>query len=217
MAISSWQAGHRNISSRPMHIAFPDRDYAGYIFDLDGTLIHSMPAHFRAWTDGLRGAGFPHEFSEDHFYSLGGVPTGRIVEMLNEKHGLRLDPAAVAHAKEEIYFTLLDEVAAIEPVVAFARKKHAEGKPLAVASGGMRHVVARALESHGLRVLFPVVVTPEDVAHGKPAPDMFLLAARRMGVPPRECLVFEDAEMGIRAAVAAGMDYVVVPSREMEA
>jgi HAD superfamily hydrolase (TIGR01509 family) len=64
-----------------------------------------------------------------------------------------------------------------------------------------------------LHTLFPVVVTPEDVAHGKPAPDMFLLAARKMGVPPAECLVFEDAEPGIQAAAAAGMKWVRVPSR----
>jgi HAD superfamily hydrolase (TIGR01509 family) len=61
--------------------------------------------------------------------------------------------------------------------------------------------------------LFPVVVTPEDVKHGKPAPDMFLLAAERMGVPPDRCLVFEDAVPGIQAAEAAGMKWVHVPSR----
>ncbi len=196
-----------------MDITFPDREYAGYIFDLDGTLIDSMPAHFRAWTEGLRQAGFAHEFSEDFFYSLGGVPTPRIIEMLNERHGTKMDPLAVAHAKEEIYFTVLAEIKVIEPVAAFARERKARGLPLAVASGGMRHVVRRALEASGLLDLFPIVVTPEDVAHGKPAPDMFLLAAERMGAPPRECLVFEDAEMGRRAAAAAGMDCVLVPSR----
>lgn len=197
-----------------MDLTFPDRDYSGYIFDLDGTLIDSMPAHFRAWTTALREAGLMQEFSENQFYSLGGVPTDKIVALLNEQYGTNLDPAGVAHAKEEIYTRELAEVALIEPVVAFARKKHAAGIPIAVASGGMRHVVARALEADGLRDLFSIVVTPEDVAHGKPAPDMFLLAAKLMGVAPRDCLVLEDAEMGRRAAVAAGMDYVLVPSRD---
>ena len=77
-----------------------------------------------------------------------------------------------------------------------------------------RHPIVRhTLELMHLRDLFPVVVTPEDVTHGKPAPDMFLLAAKKMGVPAGKCLVFEDAEPGIRAAEAAGMKWVRVPSR----
>jgi HAD superfamily hydrolase (TIGR01509 family) len=194
-----------------MKIAFPTREYAGYIFDLDGTLIDSMPAHFRAWTQALHEAGFAHEFPEEFFYSLGGVPTARIVHVLNSRHGTALDPDAVTHAKEQIYFDHLPEIVPIEPVVAFARARHAEGRPLAVASGGTRPVVERALLSTGLRNLFTVITTPEDVAQGKPAPDLFLLAARRMGVPPGECIVFEDAEPGRQAAVAAGMDVVMIP------
>ena len=69
------------------------------------------------------------------------------------------------------------------------------------------------LELTGLADLFPVVVTACDVVHGKPSPDMFLLAAQLMGVNPVECLVFEDAELGMRAAEAAGMKWVRVPSR----
>jgi HAD superfamily hydrolase (TIGR01509 family) len=194
-----------------MQIAFPARDYAGYIFDLDGTLIDSMPVHYTAWRTALRTAGFAHGFEEDFFYSLGGVPTAKIVEILNQRHGTNLDPAAVAHAKEEIYLKELPRILPIAPVVAFARARVAAGKRTAVASGGGRSVVEAALRAAGLRDLFPVITTPEDVEHGKPAPDLFLLAAKKMGVPPRECLVLEDAEPGRQAAVAAGMDYVLVP------
>ncbi len=194
-----------------MRIDFPTREYAGYIFDLDGTLVDSMPAHYEAWKAGLLAAGFTHGFPEELFYSLGGVPTARIVTILNERHGTALDALAVAHAKEDIYLERLPLIEPIEPVVRFAREAAARGRPLSVASGGMRHVVHLTLAGAGLTDLFPVVVTPEDVAHGKPAPDLFLLAAERMGVPPGECLVFEDAEMGRRAAVAAGMDHVMIP------
>ena len=86
--------------------------------------------------------------------------------------------------------------------------------PVSIASGGPRDIVREMLRIAGLAPLFKVVVTPEDVAHGKPAPDMFLLAAKKMGVPPERCLVFEDAEPGMRAAVAAGMKFVRVPSRK---
>src|SRR5205807_4622119 len=101
----------------------------------------------------------------------------------------------------------------IEPVVAIARRVAAT-HPVAIASGGPRDIVRRMLEISGLAPLFKVVITPEDVVHGKPAPDMFLLAAERMGVPPDKCLVFEDAEPGMRAAEAAGMRWVRVPSRK---
>jgi HAD superfamily hydrolase (TIGR01509 family) len=101
----------------------------------------------------------------------------------------------------------------IEPVVAFARRV-AQIHPVAVASGGTREIVERSLELTGLAKLFPVVVTACDVMHGKPSPDMFLLAAEMMGVAPGKCLVFEDAEPGMRAATAAGMQWVRVPSRK---
>jgi len=194
-----------------MVIQFPTRDYAGYVFDLDGTLIDSMPIHFAAWTAGLRNSGFVHEFSEEFFYSLGGVPTRRIVEILNERDGTHMDPDAVMHEKERLYLEMLPGVPRIEPVVAFAERAVAKGIPVSIASGGPRPVVNTALRGAKLDHLFPVVVTPEDVRHGKPSPEMFLLAAKKMGVPPRECLVLEDAELGRQAAVAAGMDCVMVP------
>ena len=84
---------------------------------------------------------------------------------------------------------------------------------VAIASGGTRDVVRSTLEKTGLAPLFPVVVTADDVQHGKPAPDMFLMAARLMGVAPGDCLVFEDGQPGIKAAEAAGMKWVFVSSR----
>jgi HAD superfamily hydrolase (TIGR01509 family) len=194
-----------------MQITFPARDYAGTIFDLDGTLIDSMPMHYEGWREALLASGFTHEFEEDFFYSLGGVPTAKIIEILNGRHGTSMDPAAVAHLKEEIYLKKLPRIARIEPVVEFARARVAAGRPASVASGGGRHVVEAALRAAGIRELFGVIATPEDVAHGKPAPDLFLLAAHKMGVPARECLVLEDAEPGRQAAIAAGMDYVMIP------
>jgi len=194
-----------------MKITFPARDYAGYIFDLDGTLIDSMPLHYEGWREALRASGFTHEFDEDFFYSLGGVPTAKIIEILNHRHGTTMDPHAIAHFKEEIYLKKLPRIPRIEPVVAFARARVAAGKPAAIASGGGRPIVEAALRAAGIRELFTAIATPEDVAHGKPAPDLFLLAAQRLGVPARECLVLEDAEPGRQAAIAAGMDYVMIP------
>jgi len=195
-----------------MHLDIPAGDFAGYIFDLDGTLIDSMPIHYVAWDAAMRQAGLAEPLSEDLFYSLGGVPTRRVAELIGQHYGLKVDVEQVFHAKEAFFVEKLAAVKVIEPVAAVARRV-ALTRPVAIASGGPRDVVVRSLDVSGLKPLFPVVVSADDVAHGKPSPDMFLLAARLMGVSPERCLVFEDAEPGMRAAEAAGMAWVRVESR----
>jgi beta-phosphoglucomutase-like phosphatase (HAD superfamily) len=196
-----------------MQLDIPAGTFAGYIFDCDGTLIDSMPVHYRAWDEAMRRQGMPGTLDESLFYSLGGVPTRRVAELIAAHYGLTVDVDKVFHEKEALFVQLLADVKCIEPVVAFAKRAVAQGKPVSVASGGPREVVHHSLKLAGLAPLFPIVVTPEDVAHGKPAPDMFLLAAKKMGVPASKCLVFEDAEPGHQAAAAAGMQSVHVPSR----
>ncbi|MSU50616.1 MAG: HAD family phosphatase [Opitutus sp.] len=198
-----------------MKLEIPPGDFAGYIFDLDGTLVDTMPLHYRAWDEALRKAGLNAQLDEELFYSLGGVPTLRVAELIAKHYGLTIDPAAVFEHKESLFHELQGDARLIEPVVEIARRMSLT-HPVSVASGGPRAIVRRMLDLTGLAALFhhDVVVTPEDVEHGKPAPDMFLLAARRMRVEPRECLVFEDAEPGMRGAEAAGMKWVRVPSRK---
>ncbi len=196
-----------------MKLEIPAGDFAGYIFDLDGTLVDTMPLHYRAWNQAMQKVGLAGELDEELFYSLGGVPTRRVAELIAQHYGLKIDPQAVFHHKESLFLELQKDAKLIEPVVEIARRA-ALTKPVSIASGGPRDIVRRMLEISGLAPLFKVVITPEDVEHGKPAPDMFLLAARRMGVAPNQCLVFEDAEPGMRAADAAGMKWVRVPSRK---
>lgn len=196
-----------------MKLSIPPGDFAGYIFDLDGTLVDTMPLHYRAWNRAMHQAGLREELSEDLFYSLGGVPTKRVAKLLADHYGLTIDVEKVFHQKEALFLELRSEMKLIESVVAFARQAVAARIPVSVASGGPRDIVRHTLELMHLQDLFPVVVTPEDVLHGKPAPDLFLLAAKKMGVVPAKCLVFEDAEPGFRAAEAAGMQWVRVESR----
>ncbi len=197
-----------------MQLDLPTREFGGYIFDLDGTLIDSMPVHYRAWDRAMQEVGIPGTLDEDLFYSLGGVPTRRVAELMGIHYGITVDADAVYHRKEALYLELVTEVRLIEPVVAIARRVAAT-LPHAIATGGTPDVALPSLEAAGLRALFDIVVTPLDVApgRGKPAPDMFLLAAERMKVAPADCIVFEDAIPGIEAARAAGMTVVRVPSR----
>lgn len=198
-----------------MQLDIPPGDFAGYIFDLDGTLIDTMPVHYRSWVAAMRHAGLAETLDEDYFYALGGVPSLQVAELLAAKHGLPISsPEEIAEHKERLYLDRFSEITLIEPVVAFARKV-AQTRPVAIATGGTPDIALPAIAAAGLAGLFSIVVTPHDVApgRGKPHPDMFLEAARRLGVAPELCLVFEDAEPGIRAARAAGMQVVRVASR----
>lgn len=185
----------------------PEKRYAGYIFDCDGTLADSMPVHYCAWADTVHKYG--GQIPEELFYALGGWPSNKMVELLNQRFGTSLDPKTVAGEKEQLY---IDRIATIQPireVAEFARRVVAFAK-VAVASGGVLPVVTRTLETIGFKGFFPFIVTSEQVKRGKPFPDMFLEAAHRMGVHPSDCLVLEDSVAGFEAAKAAGMEYAKV-------
>jgi HAD superfamily hydrolase (TIGR01509 family) len=193
-----------------MKLVIPDREFGGYIFDCDGTLADTMPLHYRAWTRLVAelGGTFPIEL----FYQLGGRPTVQILSLLRDEYGLKVgDVRRAAERKEEYFLEMIGEVKPIEAVVQVARRWNGI-KPLAVASGGFRRQIERTLDALGIRLLFNAVVCVEDYARGKPCPDPFLEAARRLNVLPTECLVFEDSPLGIQAAEAAGMQSVFVPS-----
>ena len=174
----------------------------GLIFDFDGTLADTMPLHWRAWQQIAAHHGFT--FTEERFYALGGVPSREILKQLNREQGTNLDPIAIGTEKEDAYLRLMDEAIPIPEIVAIVRDQ-AGRRPLAVASGGSRRVIERVLDHLGLRPFFQAVVTNDDVTRHKPAPDVFLEAARRLGLPPEVCLAYEDTELGLRAIRAAGM------------
>ena len=175
----------------------------GLIFDSDGTLIDTMPLHYLAWQETVQAVG--SHFPEKLFYELAGVPSDKIAEILNEKFGYRLDPQQTAVEKERLFLeSYLPKAKPIEPVVAIAKANKGQ-LPMAVATGGIPLVVQSALKVIGLENFFDAIVTSEDVANGKPAPDTFLEAARRLKVDPNACMVFEDSDLGLEAATRAGM------------
>lgn len=177
------------------------------IFDLDGTLADTMPAHYIAWKEALAPHGI--DFPEDRFYSCGGMSTLKIVQMLSTEQGKPADPLTVSDAKYEAFFKHLPSIKAIDPILDVAKAHH--GKlPMAVATGGRRHGAEKILAQVGIGHLFSEMVTADDVTNHKPHPETFLRAAELLGVAPENCRAYEDAVPGLTSARAAGMDVVDV-------
>ncbi|QEG41133.1 HAD family hydrolase [Roseimaritima ulvae] len=173
------------------------------IFDCDGTLADTMPLHYIAWRDTLASHGFT--FTETQFYSLGGQPTDKIIQLLSREQGIEVDVPVVAQQKELAFLESIDEVEPIQPIVDIALAHH--GKyPMGVGSGGQREIVKRIIARLGLTDTFGCVVGSEDTELHKPHPDVFLEVAKRLGVPPEHCRVYEDADLGVEAARRAGME-----------
>lgn len=189
----------------------PNRAYAAYIFDCDGTLAHSMPLHLLAWNRGLERSGAPYRLGRESFMSVAGMALLQTVEHWNQTHQLQIDAHTVIAEKNRFFSAHMEEIKPLKPVVNFARELHSAGKPIAVASGGDRADVNKTLKIIGVADIFSVVVTADDVTRSKPAPDLFLLAAKRLGIDPSECCVLEDSELGIQAAVACGMGWIRIP------
>jgi beta-phosphoglucomutase family hydrolase len=189
-----------------MDLAVPPH-IRGLIFDCDGTLADTMPLHWHAWQQVAARHGFA--ITEERFYALAGIPSRDILRNLGREQRLDFDPLVVARDKEQEYLALLEHVGPIECILAVARA-HRGRLPMAVASGGTRPIIEQVLAHLRIRDWFDAVVTSEDVTRQKPAPDIFLEAARRLGVPPANCLGYEDAELGLQAIHAAGMTAVDV-------
>ncbi len=179
----------------------------GLIFDFDGTLADTMPLHWQAWQSVRSRHTF--EFTESRFYALGGIPSRDILTEINREQGLALDVQALTKEKEESYLALLSSVRPIEPILQIVRQNVGR-LPMAVASGGTRRVIQKVLAHLNIDSLFRTIVTSEDVTHQKPAPDIFLEGARRIGVAPELCRAYEDTELGLAAIRAAGMEAVDV-------
>lgn len=177
------------------------------IFDFDGTLADTMPIHFEAWQATMSPYGIT--FTEERFYALGGTPTDKIIALLAGEANIVIDVARAAHEKEMAFAERLTEIQAIEPVRSIA-EAHRGHIPMAVATGGFRWVVEKSLDYLAMADWFDALVTAEDVSGHKPEPDVFLEAARRIGVAPAHCRAYEDTDIGVEAARRAGMDVVDV-------
>jgi HAD superfamily hydrolase (TIGR01509 family) len=170
------------------------------IFDCDGTLVDSTALHCRAWALALASVGA--DMQDSWYFARTGIPGAELLRQFREEFGVAFEPDVVVAEQVRYFLANLHTVSVIDRVAALARDARA---PIAVASGGDRPIVEATLRAVGLRSLFSVVVTVDDVARGKPHPDLFLEAARRLHVAPSECLAYEDSDHGLEAARRAGM------------
>jgi beta-phosphoglucomutase-like phosphatase (HAD superfamily) len=190
-----------------MKLTLPEGPFKAYLFDCDGTIVDSMPLHYKAWQKAL--AEWNCEFPEALFYSWGGMPVREIVATLNARQGLSIPTEELARRKEGLYFASLPQLEAVPEVLEHIDLSH--GKiPFAVVSGSTRESVTKSLEILGILDKFDTLVCAGDYTKSKPDPEPFLIAAERLGVAPGDCLVFEDTEMGIQSATAAGMASVKI-------
>ena len=185
------------------------QNHDALLFDCDGTLADTMPAHYRAWRTVTDRHGL--DFDEDRFYALAGMPSRSIVRTLAEEVGIEIDVDHAAEAKEHSFLAHLPHVEAIDPVVAVVLRSRGR-IPIAVVTGGYRAVCGRILGHIGLADAFDTIVASEDTERHKPDPDPFLEAARRLGARPERCVVWEDSDLGIESARRAGMEWIDVRS-----
>ncbi|PWE00816.1 HAD family hydrolase [Marinilabilia rubra] len=179
----------------------------GLIFDLDGTIADTMPAHYIAWRNTLKNHGI--DFTIDLFLQLAGIPLEGTIKQLNEIFGTSMDPLNTGLEKENAFLATIHKTKVVEPVAEIIREYHGK-MPMSVGTGGQRSVATETLKATGMDKYFDIVVTSDDITHPKPHPETFLKCAEQMGIAPEDCQVFEDGVLGKNAAKEAGMKLVDV-------
>jgi beta-phosphoglucomutase family hydrolase len=176
----------------------------GLIFDLDGTLADTMPYHFKGWKDACKkfGADIDTEFLRKHTGSPGWIIAGEIIKKCKLNESVSIDQ--IMNEKLIQFYKIQHLVEPIIPVVEIVKKYYGI-LPMAVGTGGHREAVERTLEITGLRKYFNIIITANDVDNFKPHPETFLKCAELMKIEPEFIEVFEDGDLGIEAALEAGM------------
>ena len=174
----------------------------GLIFDLDGTLSDSLPVHVATWNKVGDKYGFV--FDTQIIYELTGRPTIEFAERIIEQYNISEEPEILVQMKQKAFWELAHLLKPIDEVVSIVKSFYGK-MPMAVGTGASRKSAEIQLKALNLTKYFDAIVSANDVSKHKPDPDTFLECARLIGVEPQFCQVFEDGDLGIAAANAAGM------------
>lgn len=183
------------------------------IFDMDGLMIDSEPYHCRSFDKVFRqfGKRLTEEENNKHYV---GISDKDAAEDMVQRYGLPLLPDDLVRQKQDAYLTYLTQVTPQPGLLDLLNKLKMRKYKTAVASSSMLREIEAVVSALKVKSFFDILCSAQEVQHGKPAPDLFLYAAERLVIPPAQCLVLEDATSGVRAAKAAGMFSIAVPSRE---
>ena len=173
----------------------------GYIFDFDGVLVNTMEAHYAAYSQALAEIGVPVD--KKQFFRQAGMTGREQIAYFCKAVGKDADVEAIYERKQEIAREIPGRATTIPCNLQLIRMLKKEGVPIAVASGSSRPSIVPLIELYDIPV--DAIASSEDVQRGKPHPDLFLCAAKKLGVDPRNCIVVEDSDVGIEAAANAGM------------
>jgi HAD superfamily hydrolase (TIGR01509 family) len=183
-------------------------DYKAFLYDCDGTLADNMQAHKDTYVQVAASKGLAIDPAIiDEF---AGFPIPAVVQEINKRYNSQFDPEEFTALKSALFY---EEFIGLTKPVQFVVDhlvSHAGKVKIGVVSGGSRMMIGKTLAVLGIDALVEVLVCAEDTARGKPFPDPFLLAAGQLGLAPESCLVFEDGSPGVKAAEAAGMDWIRV-------
>jgi len=173
----------------------------GYIFDFDGVLVNTMELHYEAYSQACREFGIPVD--RDRFFAQAGMTGMEQIRYFADRAGIEVDVESVYRRKSELGKDWTRQATDIPSNIQLLNILRQSGIKVAVATGSTPKSILPIMAKFGIEV--DAVVTSEDVEHGKPSPDLFLYAAEKLGIPPKNCIVIEDSDAGIEAAKNAGM------------
>lgn len=185
------------------------------VFDLDGLLVDSEPIQIEAWRQFL--AGHERTLDDGLLGEMFGLPVRDSSRLVAQRLNLALEPSDIMAGRDEVFFELLHgNVRPMPGAIELIHQLHELGVKLGLATSGHRRYVSIVLAELGLDQAFDAEVTSDDIEHGKPAPDIYLEAAKQLDVDPARCVALEDAPLGIASAIAAGMYCLAVPNEQTE-
>ncbi len=174
----------------------------GYIFDFDGVLVDSIEVHWSSFMPACSEVGI--HVDRDRLVRYNGIPVIQQIELFAGHSNVQVNANAVFDRYSENYaLQSIEDVVIIEPMLGIMRALSLAGCSVAIASSGSREHIQAIVDKFAIPC--EIIVSNNDVSNGKPDPEIFLTAAARLGISPENCVVFEDSDIGIQAAVRAGM------------